>query len=134
VKILPFYEIGGMIYETDYRSTKKGLDTLFRTRSGSAITTDNVVKQQQVTSSEGNPEIQQKSSTFKEDFKEGLKDETDFWKIRAGSSAIGTGVKIGRAAAVVAMADGPLPIGDVIAAGILVAGGVYLLGSGMEWW
>jgi len=118
-----------MIYETDYRSTKKGLDTLFRTRSGSAITTDNVVKQQQVTSSD-----EQKSSTFKEDFKEGLKDEADFWKIRAGSSAIGTGVKIGRAAAVVAMADGPLPIGDVIAAGILVAGGVYLLGSGMEWW
>jgi hypothetical protein len=131
---MPFYEIGGMIFETTYRGTTKGLDNLRGSGSISPITTDIVVKQQQVTSSEGNPEIQQTSSTFKEDFKEGLQFEADWLKIRAGSTAIGTGVKIGRAAAIVAMADGPLPIGDVIAAGILVAGGVYLLGSGMDWW
>ena len=47
---------------------------------------------------------------------------------------VGTGVKIARAAAIAATVDGPLPVGDVIAAGILIGGGIYLIGDSMDWW
>ena len=108
---MPFFEIGGMIYETTYRGTTKGLDSLSRTRSSSdsthrSTTVDKIVKNQ-----EQQPDIQETSTSI-------WKDEGDFWKGRAGTAAVGTGVKIARAAAIAATVDGPLPVGDVIAAGI----------------
>ena len=53
-------------------------------------------------------------------------------KVRGGSSAVGTGLTIARWAMVAAAADGPLPIGDVVAAGILIGGGAYMIHEGMQ--
>jgi hypothetical protein len=53
-------------------------------------------------------------------------------KVRAGSTSVATGLKIARWAMVAAAADGPLPIGDVIAAGILLGGGAYMIHEGMQ--
>ncbi|AXH79522.1 MAG: putative secreted protein [Circular genetic element sp.] len=53
-------------------------------------------------------------------------------KIRAGGSAISTGGAIARWALVAAAADGPLPIGDIIAAGILIGGGAYMVHEGYQ--
>lgn len=132
---MPFFEIGGMIYETTYRGQTKGLAALHGTRPMSTSSYSAATMKIVTTQPSPTPQVQEKSkSTFTEDFKEGLQDEADYYKVRAGSTAIGTGVKIGRAAAVVAMADGPLPVGDVIAAGILIGGGIYLIGSGLDWW
>lgn len=131
---MPFFELGGMIYETTYRGTTKGLDNLPRVRSRPTITTSSSVRATIIAPKENEVQQSTETTTFKEDFVQGLSDEADWLKIRAGSTAVGTGVKIARAAAIVAMADGPLPVGDVIAAGILIGGGIYLLGSGMDWW
>ena len=131
---MPFFEIGGMVYETTYGGRTKGLANFSRARPNAVTSTSSSGRTAMIAPKE-DPAVQEpKKSTFKQDFKEGLKDEADWLKIRAGSTAVGTGVKIGRAAAVVALADGPLPVGDIIAAGILVGGGIYLIGSGMDWW
>ena len=53
-------------------------------------------------------------------------------KIRAGGSAVSTGGAIARWALVAAAADGPLPIGDIVAAGILIGGGAYLIHQGYQ--
>ncbi|AXQ65517.1 MAG: putative secreted protein [Circular genetic element sp.] len=53
-------------------------------------------------------------------------------KIRAGGSAISTGGAIARWALVAAAADGPLPIGDIVAAGILIGGGAYMVHEGYQ--
>jgi hypothetical protein len=124
---MPYFEIGGMIYETTYRGQTKGLDPLPRTRSSTSASYSTANLKQTEVAQPGQP---QQTSTEPSVWKE----EADFWKVRAGSGAVGTGVKLGRAAAVIAMADGPLPVGDVIAAGILIGGGIYLIGSGMDWW
>lgn len=125
--MMPFFEIGGIIYETTYRGQTKGLDPLPGARSGTTTSHSTANLKRSDLERPGQP---QKTSVSPNVWKE----EADFWKVRAGSGAVGTGVKLGRAAAVIAMADGPLPIGDVIAAGILIGGGIYLIGSGMDWW
>lgn len=53
-------------------------------------------------------------------------------KVRGGTTSVATGIKIARWAMVAAAADGPLPIGDVIAAGILIGGGAYMIHEGMQ--
>ncbi len=53
-------------------------------------------------------------------------------KIRGGGTAISTGANIARWALVAAAADGPLPIGDIIAAGILIGGGAYMVHEGYQ--
>jgi hypothetical protein len=53
-------------------------------------------------------------------------------KVRGGATSVGTGIKIARWAMLAAAADGPLPIGDVIAAGILIGGGAYMIHEGMQ--
>jgi hypothetical protein len=128
VNILPFFEIGGMIFETTYRGTTKGLDSL----SGVGPRTDSTYRTNTLDKIVGNrelvePEIQESQTSI-------WKDEGDFWKGRAGAASVGTGVKIARAAAIAATVDGPLPVGDVIAAGILIGGGIYLIGDSMDWW
>ena len=50
--------------------------------------------------------------------------------VRTGATSVGTGLKIARWAAAAALADGPLPVGDMIAAGILIAGGAYMIYDG----
>jgi hypothetical protein len=123
-----------MVYETTYGGRSKGLANLSGSRPNAVTSTTSSGRTAMIAPKQ-DPAVQgPPKSTFKEDFKEGLKEEADWIKIRAGSTAIGTGAKIARAAAIVALADGPLPIGDIIAAGILVGGGIYLLGSGMDWW
>jgi len=127
VNILPFYEIGGMIYETNYRGTKKRLDTLFRTRSSTDSAHRSNTLEKIVDNKESEPVTQQSQIVI-------WKDEGDFWKGRTGAASVSTGVKIARAAAIAAAADGPIPVGDVIAAGILIGGGIYLIGDSMDWW
>jgi hypothetical protein len=53
-------------------------------------------------------------------------------KMRFGTTSVGTGIKIARWAMVAAAADGPLPVGDVIAAGILIGGGAYMIHQGFQ--
>jgi len=124
---LPFFEIGGMIYETTYRGTTKGLDSISRTRSSTDSDHRPNTLEKIVDNQESEPVIQQSQTSI-------WKDEGDFWKGRAGAASVGTGVKIARAAAIAATVDGPLPVGDVIAAGILIGGGIYLIGDSMDWW
>ena len=50
-------------------------------------------------------------------------------KTRSGFRAVGRGVAI---AATLAAADGPLPFGDVLAAGFLIGGGTYMAYSGVK--
>ncbi len=50
-------------------------------------------------------------------------------KTRTGFRAVGRGVAI---AATLAAADGPLPFGDVLAAGFLIGGGAYMAYSGVK--
>ena len=52
--------------------------------------------------------------------------------IRAGATSVGTGVKIARWALAASLADGPLPVGDIIAAGILIGGGAYMIYEGQQ--
>ena len=130
---MPFFEIGGMIYETTYRGKTKGLDPVLRTGSdttsdNSTSTLSNAMMKKLVRDKQ--PELPGEDSESPSIWK----DEWDFWQTRAGSASVGTGVKIGRAALAISLADGPLPVGDVIAAGFLIGGGIYLIGSGMDWW
>ena len=53
-------------------------------------------------------------------------------KVRGGSTAVSTGLTIARWAMLAAASDGPLPIGDVVAAGILIGGGAYMIHEGMQ--
>lgn len=57
---------------------------------------------------------------------------TGFQKVRVGSTSITTGGQVLRAALVLAAADGPLPIGDFIAAGLLLGAGGYLIYDGYK--
>jgi len=50
-------------------------------------------------------------------------------KLRTGTRSIGRGLTI---AATLAAMDGPLPIGDALAAGFLIGGGTYLAYSGIK--
>lgn len=50
-------------------------------------------------------------------------------KVRGGQRAIGRGLAI---AATLAAIDGPLPFGDVAAAGFLIVGGSYMVYSGAK--
>ncbi len=50
-------------------------------------------------------------------------------KARTGLAAGGTGAKVLRAAVILAAADGPLPIGELIAAGLLLGAGGYMIYS-----
>lgn len=124
---MPFFEIGGMIHETTYGGETKGLDNLSRSRSNTDITNRATLVETIVENHVENPDIQETTSSV-------WKDEGDFWKGRAGATATGTGIKIARAALIAASVDGPLPVGDVIAAGILIGGGIYLIGDSMDWW
>ena len=126
MNILPFFEIGGMIYETTYRGTTKGLDSLSRvgSRTDSTHRSNTLEK---MYNQEAEPEIQESQTSI-------WKDEGDFGKEEQVLLPVGTGVKIARAAAIAATVDGPLPVGDVIAAGILIGGGIYLIGDSMDWW
>ncbi|PWN73047.1 hypothetical protein CV717_29140, partial [Bacillus cereus] len=80
---MPFYELGGMIFETTYRGTTKGLDNLPGVRSSPIISTHSSVRAS-ITAPKESPQIQQttETTTFKEDFVGGLKDEADWLKIR----------------------------------------------------
>ena len=60
------------------------------------------------------------------DLKRGLRGAE---KTRGSIGAIGRGLTI---AATLAAADGPLPIGDVIGAGVLIVGGTYLAVTGIQ--
>lgn len=124
---MPFFEIGGMIYETTYRGKTKGLVDVSGPRFGTDSTHRSATVETVVKNQLREPAIQESSSSV-------WKDEGDFWKGRAGVTSVGTGVKIARAAAIAATVDGPLPVGDVIAAGILIGGGIYLIGDSMDWW
>jgi len=53
-------------------------------------------------------------------------------KVRAGGSSISTGAAIARWALAASLADGPLPFGDIVAAGILIGGGAYLVHEGYQ--
>ena len=120
---MPFFEIGGMIYETTYRGTTQGLDNLSRTRSDTVTTNRSSLVDKIVERGNPSPEVQETSDGFGE-----------FIKARAGAMSVVTGSKIARAAVISASLDGPLPVGDVIAAGILIGGGLYLIGDSMDWW
>lgn len=124
---MPFFEIGGVIYETTYRGTTKGLDPVLGTRSSIDSDHRSNTLEKIVSKQESEPASRQSQTSI-------WKDEGDFWKGRAGAASVGTGVKIARAAAIAATVDGPLPVGDVIAAGILIGGGIYLIGDSMDWW
>ncbi len=55
--------------------------------------------------------------------------------IRGGQKAKGGAMSVRRGlaiAAVLAAADGPLPIGDALAAGFLIGGGAYMIYSGAQ--
>jgi len=52
--------------------------------------------------------------------------------IRTGATSVGTGLKIARWALAASLADGPLPVGDIIAAGILIGGGAYMIYEGQQ--
>jgi len=71
------------------------------------------------------------SATGKEDY-DAMRASTGFSKVRGGGTAISTGANIARWALVAAAADGPLPVGDVIAAGILIGGGAYFVYEGYK--
>jgi len=58
--------------------------------------------------------------------------QTGFQKVRVGSTSLTTGGQVLRAALVLAAADGPLPIGDFIAAGLLLGAGGYLIYDGYK--
>jgi len=53
-------------------------------------------------------------------------------KVRAGGSSISTGAAIARWALAASLADGPLPFGDIVAAGILIGGGAYMVHEGYQ--
>lgn len=50
-------------------------------------------------------------------------------KVRGGVKTVGRGIAI---AATLAAMDGPLPFGDVLAAGFLIGGGSYMVYSGAK--
>jgi len=50
-------------------------------------------------------------------------------KVRTGGRSIARGLTI---AATLAAMDGPLPFGDVLAAGLLIGGGTYIAYSGVK--
>lgn len=50
-------------------------------------------------------------------------------KVRSGGRSIARGLTI---AATLAAIDGPLPFGDVLAAGVLIGGGTYMAYSGVK--
>jgi len=50
-------------------------------------------------------------------------------KVRTGGRSIARGLTI---AATLAAMDGPLPIGDVLAAGFLIGGGTYIAYTGVK--
>ena len=60
------------------------------------------------------------------DVKKGITGGT---KVRQGTKTVGRGIAI---AATLAAMDGPLPFGDVLAAGFLIGGGSYLIYSGAK--
>jgi len=60
------------------------------------------------------------------DVKRGMKGAS---KARQGTRTIGRGLAIAGALAAI---DGPLPFGDVLAAGFLIGGGAYLTYSGVK--
>ena len=60
------------------------------------------------------------------DVKKGIQGGT---KVRQGTKTVGRGLAI---AATLAAIDGPLPFGDVLAAGFLIGGGSYLIYSGAK--
>ena len=120
---MPFFEIGGMIYETTYRGTTKGLDNISRTRFDTVTTNRPSVVGKIVERGHKTAVVQETSDGF-----------GDFIKARGGVMSVVTGSKIARAAVIAASLDGPLPVGDVIAAGILIGGGLYLVGDSMDWW
>ena len=120
---MPYFEIGGMIYETSYRGTTKGLDNLSRSRSNTVTTNRSSLIGKIVERGNASPEVQERSDGF-----------GDFLKARGGAMSVVTGSKIARGALIAASLDGPLPVGDVIAAGILIGGGIYLIGDSMDWW
>lgn len=60
------------------------------------------------------------------DFKKGVQGGT---KIRGGGISVARGFGL---AATLAAADGPLPFGDVLAAGLLIGGGSYMVYTGVR--
>ncbi len=70
-------------------------------------------------------------ATGKEDYS-AMRASRGVSKVRGGGTAISTGGNIARWALVAAAADGPLPVGDIIAAGILIGGGLYFVHEGWQ--
>ena len=60
------------------------------------------------------------------DFKKGIQGGT---RIRGGGISVARGLGL---AATLAAIDGPLPFGDVLAAGLLIGGGSYMVYTGVR--
>ena len=122
INLVSYFEIGGKIVECILDTP----DISHHGRTAQARKTDRLLMKQ---SQKAVIEAVDTAVGDSYDVKRGM---TGARNVRAGGSAISTGGAIARWALVAAAADGPLPIGDVIAAGILIGGGAYLVHEGYK--
>ena len=116
-----YFEIGGEIVEcTDYTSTPSSQysPSLFR----GAPTTSTVAQVQ----AQRNGKV---AGGRKGDHYDTRKAIHGGHRVKGGTRVLTRGLTI---AATLAVADGPLPFGDVLAAGVLIGVGAYLLYSGTK--
>jgi len=114
-----YFEIGGVIVESI-------LDTPDVSHHGSNAAQRKVDRALMKTSRKAVIEVIDDAVGDRYSVKQGI---TGGQKLRTGTRSIGRGLTI---AATLAAMDGPLPIGDALAAGFLIGGGTYLAYSGIK--